>query len=76
MLTVIFFPFSIQQSYNVCTFLYLQYSAKCPEGKDDRTAVKQILKIRKVLYCPKCDKELRNIQYYYKHYEWCGREVE
>ncbi|XP_048727420.2 uncharacterized protein LOC125645688 isoform X2 [Ostrea edulis] len=52
------------------------YSPDCPEGNDDRSSVRQILKIKKVLYCPKCDKELRNIQYYFKHFEWCGRERE
>ncbi|XP_061182837.1 general transcription factor 3C polypeptide 2-like [Saccostrea echinata] len=52
------------------------YSPDCPEGKEDRASVRQILKIRKILYCPKCDKELRNAQYYFKHTEWCGREAE
>nr|XP_022326317.1 uncharacterized protein LOC111126165 [Crassostrea virginica]XP_022326325.1 uncharacterized protein LOC111126165 [Crassostrea virginica]XP_022326335.1 uncharacterized protein LOC111126165 [Crassostrea virginica] len=52
------------------------YSADCPEGKEDRASVRQIFKIRSVLHCPKCDKELRNVQYYFKHLEWCGRESE
>jgi hypothetical protein len=59
----------------VINFGTFQYSANCPEGKDDRASVRQILKLRRVLYCPKCDKELRNVQYYFKHFEWCGREV-
>ncbi|KAJ8311850.1 hypothetical protein KUTeg_010596 [Tegillarca granosa] len=52
------------------------WSSDCPEGKSDNAALKIILKRLGKIPCPKCGKEIKWIQYYRKHEEWCGREEE
>ncbi|KAH3815249.1 hypothetical protein DPMN_143771 [Dreissena polymorpha] len=53
-----------------------QWSKENEAGScESREDIRQILKYRKSLSCPKCDKQINFDFYYWQHLEWCGREV-
>ena len=56
-------------------FSFVKWSKNCPEGERNRAAYNAILKKFNVLKCFKCEKEIRFLQYFEHHVEWCGRQV-
>lgn len=58
----------------MCFFIN-QWTKSCPEGSTDHAALMTVIRKTGKVHCPKCNKELHFLHYYYNHLKWCGREV-
>ncbi|KAL5014991.1 hypothetical protein ScPMuIL_009261 [Solemya velum] len=52
------------------------WTKSCPEGSMEHAALMTVIRKTGKLHCPKCNKELHFLHYYYNHLSWCGRENE